>query len=399
MNSIKQMIHTLAATLCIVCLLGVCSFTLDKVLDRGNITQAYTRIRMGDFPPFGLEANNGTQPSSDNIGTNDPGKTTWENGDEILLKITDSKNVVTTSSLLYNGRSWVPSETLKPRFGSATIEAYYAPDYEWKSNELALKAGKSAVTDECFTFKTSVQQLSNGFTIIFGSNNYCCLRVATLTDVFKTYGAIENKTISLSAATIPSSYAMADPKWMIGKSCFYKWDSETPVNGDKPACGEGSSAQTDLFKSCTTAQEMVSYLEAGSYWDDGCEGDGKQTCTVTTSYGTESVSTGLWLKRKVFIESFGTDAFDGYYDGSDKMTNFSKLDADKINKIRTSGEYFFLPATGRYFGDYNDTGMDGYYWSGTPIYVNGAYCLFFDHNSVLVFGNARDNAYLPMVCE
>ena len=92
-----------------------------------------------------------------------------------------------------------------------------------------------------------------------------------------------------------------------------------------------------------------------------------------------------------------------------KVTPIS-ITADNVS-IRTSGKYFFLPATGNYryyfSGEFTDAGAQSLYWSSTPI--NGgeaAYYLSFFFNKdnpvnthVAVFPDYRSNGFLPMVAE
>ena len=182
---------------------------------------------------------------------------------------------------------------------------------------------------------------------------------------------------------------------------YYLWDAADPVKGTNPNFSEVSSAQTDLFKSCPTASQMVAYLKAGVYWDDNTTvTDGRQT--YSAPYGNErktDLHTGLWVKKSAKIPTFNTETDMTYTTTSETFKKLSSLTNPEVETIRTGGDYFFLPAAGYYFGGFLGAGSYGFYWSGTPFGDDLAYHLYFLDGHADVYGAVRVNGFLPLVAE
>lgn len=125
-------------------------------------------LTVGDYPAFseGLETRA--------VGTFDPGKTAWENGDRVLVSVSSNGSATQYATLTYENGNWTPSQTLTRPSDTYTINAWYAPAYEWNSGTLSLLSGKQAGTDE-FLATTS-----NNGTITFTTNDrsYSRLRIA-----------------------------------------------------------------------------------------------------------------------------------------------------------------------------------------------------------------------------
>ena len=97
-----------------------CSNELDDALqpvNNGNL-----QFVVSDFPAFG----EGAQTRA--IGTQDVGKTEWENGDAILVSLTSAKYGEQTATLTYNGSAWTSSGTLSYLENETpTVSAVYNP--------------------------------------------------------------------------------------------------------------------------------------------------------------------------------------------------------------------------------------------------------------------------------
>lgn len=198
------------------------------------------------------------------------------------------------------------------------------------------------------------------------------------------------------------------------KDYFY-WDAYTYVtNGDGNTFGEGNygfhtgSAVTLSCASCPTVSQMVAYLKAGVYWDDAEAGDGQLTYSAPkdgTNGSTieQNLHTGLWVKKKSVIGADFYNETDQRYNTQEHPEVFKKLSeqsAEEIKRIRTGGDYFFLPAAGQYScGNFRFVGSSGDYWSSSPNGDISAYRLGFSDFYAFVGDDDRGLGCLPMVAE
>lgn len=226
-------IKTLLAMLCIALMAVSCSNEMDG--DANTITDAAQLIKIGNFPTF----DEGTQTRA--IGTEDAGKTTWADGDKVLLKIqlkdTDGDDVgtATTHTLTYNSdeSKWTANPaldiTLKDYRNTADITAYYAPNYEWQTGEDSPKLieGKQAGTDEYLICKKDGVKLTEVITIDFsGKRTYSRLRVAAIPGMSVVLTADEFTAAGTTTALgTEGTTATADSK---GNAYFYgTWTGNT----------------------------------------------------------------------------------------------------------------------------------------------------------------------------
>ena len=135
------------------------------------------QLVVGEFPAFG-------DSQTRAIGTPDPGKTSWAEGDELLLEMTSKTLGTKYAAFKYNGSSWelASGELVYLEGDPAYIpHVYYAPNYKWKAGELVLKEGKVAGTDE---YIEGTAYTRNGEAIIVefaaATRNYSRLRIATM---------------------------------------------------------------------------------------------------------------------------------------------------------------------------------------------------------------------------
>ena len=136
------------------------------------------QLVVGEFPAFG-------DSQTRAIGTSDPGKTSWAEGDELLLEMTSKTFGTKYATFKYNGSNWELASgelSYKEDEGPTFPHVYYAPNYKWKAGELVLKEGKVAGTDEYIEGTAQITPNGQSITVNFSgaTRNYSRLRIATL---------------------------------------------------------------------------------------------------------------------------------------------------------------------------------------------------------------------------
>ena len=100
-----------------------CSNELDEALQPAN--NDTLQFVVSDFPMFG----EGIQTRV--IGTQDEGKTAWENGDQIIITLTSERFGEQTTAITYDGTNWGTEVSLSYLENEIpTVSAVYAPCYE-----------------------------------------------------------------------------------------------------------------------------------------------------------------------------------------------------------------------------------------------------------------------------
>lgn len=136
------------------------------------------QLVVGEFPAFG-------DSQTRAIGTPDEGKTSWAEGDELLLVIDNTFYGKQYATFTYNGKSWeLTSGELVYREGDPAYipHVYYAPNYKWEAGKLVLKEGKVAGTDEYIEGNARITGNGETITVSFAeaTRKYSRLRIATL---------------------------------------------------------------------------------------------------------------------------------------------------------------------------------------------------------------------------
>ena len=136
------------------------------------------QLVVGEFPVFG-------DSQTRAIGTPDEGKTSWAEGEELLLEIDNTSYGRHNATFTYNGKSWelTSGELVYLEGDPAYIShVYYAPNYKWEAGELFLKKGKVAGTDEYIEGKAIITGNGETITVSFAeaTGKYSRLRIATL---------------------------------------------------------------------------------------------------------------------------------------------------------------------------------------------------------------------------
>lgn len=136
------------------------------------------QLVVGEFPAFG-------DSQTRAIGTPDEGKTSWAEGDELLLEMTSKTFGTKYAAFTYNGSSWeLTSGELSYKEDEVPTfpHVYYAPNYKWEAGTLVLKEGKVAGTDEYIEGKANITPNGQAITVEFSkaTRNYSRLRIATM---------------------------------------------------------------------------------------------------------------------------------------------------------------------------------------------------------------------------
>ena len=136
------------------------------------------QLVVGEFPAFG-------DSQTRTIGTPDPGKTSWAEGDELLLEMTSNTYGTQYATFTYNDKSWklTSGELVYLEGDPAYIpHVYYAPNYKWEAGKLVLKEGKVAGTDEYIEGNARITGNDETITVSFAgaTRNYSRLRIASM---------------------------------------------------------------------------------------------------------------------------------------------------------------------------------------------------------------------------
>ena len=149
-------------------------------IEETTATTAKNNVQLvvGEFPAFG-------DSQTRAIGTPDEGKTSWAEGDELLLVIDNTFYGKQYATFTYNGKNWeLASGELSYKEDEAPTfpHVYYAPNYKWEAGKLVLKEGKVAGTDEYIEGKANITSNGEGINVSFAdaTRNYSRLRIATI---------------------------------------------------------------------------------------------------------------------------------------------------------------------------------------------------------------------------
>lgn len=191
------------------------------------------QLVVGEFPAFG-------DSQTRAIGTPDEGKTSWAEGDELLLEMTSKTFGTKYAAFTYNGSSWeLASGELSYKEDEVPTfpHVYYAPNYKWEAGTLVLKEGKVAGTDEYIEGKANITPNGQAITVEFSkaTRNYSRLRIATM----------PNKPITVTI-----------DRYTPAGSSDMKWDQKYALTSDE----KGNAYLYGNF--VTNSQFTVKYEEA-----------------------------------------------------------------------------------------------------------------------------------------
>lgn len=154
------------------------SCTSDIEETTATTGKSNVQLVVGEFPAFG-------DSQTRAIGTPDEGKTSWAEGDELLLEIDNTSYGRHNATFTYNGKSWelTSGELVYLEGDPAYIShVYYAPNYKWEAGKLVLKEGKDPGTDEYIEGNARITGNGEAITVEFSkaTRNYSRLRIATM---------------------------------------------------------------------------------------------------------------------------------------------------------------------------------------------------------------------------
>ena len=176
------------------------SCTSDIEETTATTGKSNVQLVVGEFPAFG-------DSQTRAIGTPDEGKTSWAEGDELLLEMTSKTFGTKYAAFTYNGSSWELTSgelSYKEDEGPTFPHVYYAPNYKWEAGKLVLKEGKVAGTDEYIEGTAEITGNGQGINVSFAdaTRNYSRLRIATMPNM--------SITVSINRYTPAGS---SDMKW------------------------------------------------------------------------------------------------------------------------------------------------------------------------------------------
>ena len=209
------------------------SCTSDIEETTATTGKSNVQLVVGEFPAFG-------DSQTRAIGTPDEGKTSWAEGDELLLEIDNTSYGKQYATFTYNGKSWeLTSGELVYREGDPAYihHVYYAPNYKWEAGKLVLKEGKAAGNDEYIEGNARITGNGEDINVSFAeaTRNYSRLRIATM----------PNKPITVSIN-----------KYTPAGSSDMKWDQNYALTSDE----KGNAYLYGNF--VTNSQFTVKYEEA-----------------------------------------------------------------------------------------------------------------------------------------
>ena len=209
------------------------SCTSDIEETTATTGKSNVQLVVGEFPAFG-------DSQTRAIGTPDEGKTSWAEGDELLLEMTSKTFGTKYAAFKYNGSNWeLASGELSYKADEVPTfpHVYYAPNYKWEAGKLVLKEGKAAGTDEYIEGKANITPNGQAITVEFSkaTRNYSRLRIATM----------PNKpiTVTIDRYTPAGSSAM-------------KWDQNYALTSDE----KGNAYLYGTFEN--NSEVTVKYREA-----------------------------------------------------------------------------------------------------------------------------------------
>ena len=209
------------------------SCTSDIEEPTATTGKSNVQLVVGEFPAFG-------DSQTRAIGTPDEGKTSWAEGDELLLEMTSKTLGTKYAAFKYNGSSWeLTSGELSYKEDEVPTfpHVYYAPNYKWEAGKLVLKEGKVAGTDEYIEGEANITPNGEAITVKFAeaTRNYSRLRIATM----------PNKPITVSIN-----------KYTPAGSSDMKWDQNYALTSDE----KGNAYLYGTFEN--NSEVTVKYREA-----------------------------------------------------------------------------------------------------------------------------------------
>lgn len=225
------------------------------------------QLVVGEFPAFG-------DSQTRAIGTPDAGKTSWAEGDELLLKMTSKTLGTKYAAFTYNGSSWeLASGELSYKIDEVPTfpHVYYAPNYKWEAGTLVLKEGKVAGTDEYIEGTAQITPNGQSITVNFSgaTRNYSRLRIATMPNMPITVDIDRYTPAGSSDMKWDQNYALtSDEKGNAYLYGTFENNSEVTVKYREAALTTHTFSQaTESAKSYALDATVVSLTDEGITYD------------------------------------------------------------------------------------------------------------------------------------
>ncbi len=238
-------------------------------IEETTATTAKNNVQLvvGEFPAFG-------DSQTRAIGTPDEGKTSWAEGDELLLEMTSKTFGTKYAAFTYNGSSWeLASGELSYKEDEVPTfpHVYYAPNYKWEAGKLVLKEGKVAGTDEYIEGKANITPNGQAITVEFSkaTRNYSRLRIATMPNKPITVAISKYTPAGSSDMKWDQKYALTSDE----KGNAYLYGTFVPYSrvdvkyGEAPLATHKFSQATVNAKSYALDATVVSLTDEGITYD------------------------------------------------------------------------------------------------------------------------------------
>ena len=243
------------------------SCTSDIEETTATTGKSNVQLVVGEFPAFG-------DSQTRAIGTPDAGKTSWAEGDELLLEMTSKTFGTKYATFKYNGSSWeLASGELSYKEDEVPTfpHVYYAPNYKWEAGKLVLKEGKVAGTDEYIEGKAEITPNGQGITVKFAgaTRNYSRLRIATMPNMPITVDIDRYTPAGSSDMKWDQNYALtSDEKGNAYLYGTFENNSEVTVKYREAALTTHTFSQaTESAKSYALDATVVSLTDEGITYD------------------------------------------------------------------------------------------------------------------------------------
>ena len=221
------------------------------------------QLVVGEFPAFG-------DSQTRAIGTPDPGKTSWAEGDELLLAMTSETYGTQYAAFKYNGSNWeLASGELSYKADEVPTfpHVYYAPNYKWEAGKLVLKEGKVAGTDEYIEGKAQITGNGQGINVSFAktTRNYSRLRIATMPNMPITVSINEYTPAGSSDMKWDQNYALTSDE----KGNAYLYGTFGQYCDFDVKYGEAILATHTFYQAAESAKSYVLDATVVSLADEG----------------------------------------------------------------------------------------------------------------------------------
>lgn len=243
------------------------SCTSDIEEPTATTGKSNVQLVVGEFPAFG-------DSQTRAIGTPDAGKTSWAEGDELLLEMTSKTLGTKYAAFTYNGSSWeLTSGELSYKEDEVPTfpHVYYAPNYKWEAGKLVLKEGKVAGTDEYIEGKANITPNGEAITVKFAeaTRNYSRLRIATMPNKPITVSINKYTPAGSSDMKWDQNYALtSDEKGNAYLYGNFVTNSRVDVKyGEAPLTTHKFSQATESAKSYALDATVVSLTDEGITYD------------------------------------------------------------------------------------------------------------------------------------